>query len=214
MDQPTLLAITEQSVGRHLEKTVSARDRYTFLEVRRDFTTWIKSRIRQWGFREGRDYAVFDSPVLVNQTGRGGDRRSKDYALTLDMAKHLAMMERNQRGFEAREYFLECERQYRILAEQAAAAHTPPSRSPEEVSSLLHLYGSLIKAHKANGLNQFQAVKSARHVLLRKYQFEINEFLILDADFLVRVGKESNERPTQDLRFWYPDESDDPETKH
>lgn len=62
-----------------------------------EFTVWIKDRIEQYGFVDGRDY-VIGSPVSGNQSaGRGGDRRSVDYHLTIDMAKELSMVERNGR---------------------------------------------------------------------------------------------------------------------
>jgi len=73
--------------------------------VGKDFSTWIKHRIDAFEFAEGSDF-VF-SPVLG--TGNRG-RPAKDYHLTLDMAKELSMVERNAKGKEARQYFIECER--------------------------------------------------------------------------------------------------------
>lgn len=84
----------------------NARDLHTFLGVRRDFSTWIKERIAEYGFTEGEDY----SPVLGNRSdGRSGKPRT-DYHLTLDMAKELAMIENNDQGRQARRYFIQCER--------------------------------------------------------------------------------------------------------
>ncbi|ACK79879.1 conserved hypothetical protein [Acidithiobacillus ferrooxidans ATCC 23270] len=225
------LVITEKAVGRRSEKTVNARDLHAFLEVGRDFTNWIKNRIKQWGFVEGKDYIRLEglispilaskgrkenvcSPVLASK-GRGGHNVT-EYALTLDMAKHLSMIERSRRGHEAREYFIECERRYRGLREQTAPVPPDTTRTPEELASLLHLYAASVKAHKANGLNQFQAVLGARRVLLKQYQFDINHHLILnDVEYLARVGMVSNEREKQDRRFWFPDEIDDgPNTTH
>jgi len=80
------------------------------MEVGKDFSTWITDRIKQGGFVPGVDFEIFDSPISGNQSGRGGDRRSKDYALSLDMAKHLAMMERTPKGKEARRCFIGCGR--------------------------------------------------------------------------------------------------------
>ena len=95
----------------------NARDLHTFLGVRRDFSTWIKERIAEYGFTEGEDY----SPVLGNRSdGRSGKPRT-DYHLTLDMAKELAMIENNEQGRRARRYFIQCER----AALQAAPAVAP-----------------------------------------------------------------------------------------
>ena len=114
-------------------QTVNARELHETLGIGRDFSTWIKSRIDQYGFAENNDYVVFtnsgekafDSPELVNQkSGRGGDRRSIDYHVSLDMAKELAMVENNDQGRAARRYFIECER--RMKAQAPALAGSPP----------------------------------------------------------------------------------------
>lgn len=205
------LVITEKAVGHRSEKTVNARELHAFLEVGRDFTTWIKDRIKQWGFLEGKDYICLEglrSPVLGNAKSRA--QKTKEYAMTLDMAKHLSMIERTARGREAREYFIECERRYRALRDRTVPVPPDTHRTPEELVSLLHLYAASVKAHKANGLNHFQSVLGARRVLLDQYQFDINHHLIFnDAEYLARIGMVSNERPKQDRRFWFPDEIDD-----
>jgi hypothetical protein len=59
---------------------------------------------------------------VANQTGRGGDRRSADYFLSLDMAKELAIVERTERGRQARRYFIDCEQQLRQLQRAEFAA--------------------------------------------------------------------------------------------
>lgn len=87
---------------------VNARDLHKFLKVGRDFSTWIKNRIEQYIFIENQDF------ILIHQNGgikkRGGDRRSVDYHLTLDMAKELSMVENNEEGRKVRRYFIRCEK--------------------------------------------------------------------------------------------------------
>lgn len=113
-----LIELKPAAIGGKTIQTVNARELHAFLEVGKDYTTWIKDRIQQYGFLDEVDYTVFDSPNLGNQTGRGGDRRSKEYHLSLSMAKELAMVERNDKGREARRYFIECER--KLLDEKTA----------------------------------------------------------------------------------------------
>jgi len=75
-----------------------ARDLHRALEVGKDFSTWIKDRIEEYGFIEGQDFVKFGSPKLGNQSGmksvRGGDRRSIDYHVSFDMAKELGILRR------------------------------------------------------------------------------------------------------------------------
>lgn len=72
------------------------------MEVRRDFSTWIKGRITKFGFVEGEDYVISRSPNLVSgerdEKGRFIGTNLTDYHLTLDMAKELAMVENNPKG--------------------------------------------------------------------------------------------------------------------
>ena len=98
-------------------QTVSARDLHGFLEVGKDFSNWIKDRIRGFGFQEGQDFvsvAGLSSPNLASSKSR--PQATTEYFLTLDMAKELAMVERNDRGRQARRYFIACERQLRTGA--------------------------------------------------------------------------------------------------
>lgn len=105
-------AITEAELGGTLVNTANARDLHASLEVGRVFAAWIKGRIAEYGFVQGVDYEVF------SETGKNplGGRAAKEYALTLDMAKELAMVENNERGRQVRRYFLQCEKMARAKA--------------------------------------------------------------------------------------------------
>jgi phage anti-repressor protein len=116
----TLIPVFTTEIGSVPTQAVGARELHGFLAVGRDFSNWIKDRINEYEFIEDVDY------VLIRQnggtkTGRGGDRRSIDYHLSLDMAKELGMVEKNEQGRLIRRYFIDCER----AALQAASA---PSR--------------------------------------------------------------------------------------
>jgi phage anti-repressor protein len=71
---------------------IDAKTLHKELKVGKDFTTWIKGRISKYEFVENEDYKL-DLPNLANQKSHGGDRKTKYYSLTLDMAKELSMVE-------------------------------------------------------------------------------------------------------------------------
>lgn len=85
---------------------VNARDLHTMLEVKADFSHWIKRRINQCKFEENFDYIVF---VKKDENLKGG-RPTTEYILSVDMVKHLGMMERNDKGHEIRKYYIEQEK--------------------------------------------------------------------------------------------------------
>lgn len=88
------------------KQTVNARELHAFLENRDHFSTWIKDRISQYGFVENQDFVIASGN---SEAIRGGHNRL-DYFLSLDMAKELSMVERNAKGKQARQYFIDCEK--------------------------------------------------------------------------------------------------------
>ncbi|CDO46372.1 antA/AntB antirepressor family protein [Bartonella henselae] len=107
----TLIEIKEQVIGQDIVQTVNARDLHAFLEAKRDFSNWIKDRISKYNFIEGQDFIKTQdlrSPNLANAKSRAV--MAINYYLTLDRAKELSMLENNQKGREARLYFIECEK--------------------------------------------------------------------------------------------------------
>ncbi|WJM84480.1 antA/AntB antirepressor family protein [Dickeya chrysanthemi] len=128
-----LIPVISGRIGERETNIVSAKSLHIALGVGRDFSTWIKSRIEEYGFIDNVDFLTFDSPIPVNQytengqparqrkTSRGGDRRSKDYVLSLNMAKELAMVERNEQGRAVRRYFIQCEEALHRSAPEVAA---------------------------------------------------------------------------------------------
>lgn len=88
---------------------VSARELHEFLGVGRDFTTWIKGRIIKYDFNENIDFTVINLAHQNGGTSWGGTNKS-DYAMTIDMAKELSMVENNAKGRQARKYFIQVEK--------------------------------------------------------------------------------------------------------
>ena len=101
-----LFTLVNRPVAGQTQQTVNARELHAFLENRDHFSTWIKDRISQYGFVENQDFVIASGN---SEAIRGGHNRL-DYFLSLDMAKELSMVERNAKGKQARQYFIDCEK--------------------------------------------------------------------------------------------------------
>lgn len=81
---------------------VMGRDLHAFLEVSERYTQWF-SRMEEYGFTAGQDF--------IRETGKStGGRPCQDHIISLDMAKEISMIQRTDKGKQARQYFIECER--------------------------------------------------------------------------------------------------------
>jgi phage anti-repressor protein len=124
-----LIKITTDEQGLSV---VSARELHSFLENGKRFADWIKNRIEKYGLVENRDYVIFSLVgEKINKRGRPGS----EYALTLDTAKELAMVEGNAKGKQARQYFIQAEKALRQLT-QSTSPPTLPTPEQESIEAL------------------------------------------------------------------------------
>lgn len=96
------------------ERLVNARELHEKLQSKQEFANWIKNRIKKYEFIENEDFIWFDRFIKAD---RYGNKTLKEYYLTIDMAKELAMVENNQMGRKIRRYFIEVEKRYRTIVE-------------------------------------------------------------------------------------------------
>ncbi|EKB9329233.1 antA/AntB antirepressor family protein [Escherichia coli] len=106
-----LIPVFNGTISNETTLLVNARDLHTFLDVGKRFASWIVERIAEYGFVENQDLMIISQ--VREKIGRG--RPAKDYHLTLDTAKELAMVERNEKGRQIRRYFIECEKKLRSM---------------------------------------------------------------------------------------------------
>ena len=89
---------------------ISARAVYDFVfegkEKKTPFSMWISRAVNKYDFKEGEDFQTF----LLKSSG---GRNPIDYAVTIDMAKELAMVAPTKNGKKARRYFIKCEKEYK-----------------------------------------------------------------------------------------------------
>ena len=103
-----LIKVTKGEINGEKCFTVNARDLWKCLESKQKFADWIKNRIAKYEFIEGVDYLLHNFTKQVPS----GKKHLTEYALTLDMAKELGMIENNDQGRRVRLYFLEIEKKY------------------------------------------------------------------------------------------------------
>ena len=103
-----LIKITTNEEG---EKLVSAKELHRFLESKQDFSTWIKGRIEKYDFKENIDFSTFHN--FVEREDSNLKSKTTEYAITVQMAKELAMVENNEKGKEARRYFIKVEENFK-----------------------------------------------------------------------------------------------------
>lgn len=103
-----LIPVFESTINEESVQTVNARELHAFLEVKSKFADWIVNRISDFGFAQDVDFTV-----ILNSENNLGGRPSKEYHVSLDMAKELSMVERNAKGKEARQYFIGIEKAYK-----------------------------------------------------------------------------------------------------
>ncbi|EOF7243535.1 antA/AntB antirepressor family protein [Campylobacter jejuni] len=99
----------DKTIGAEIN-SANAREIFQFLNSEQEYANWIKNRISHYNFIENQDYII----ELVYTKGRP----RKEYYITLDMAKELCMVENNEKGRQARRYFIECEKRLKNLEQE------------------------------------------------------------------------------------------------
>ena len=95
-----LIKITTNSKG---EQLVSARELHTYLGLSERFSKWFE-RMTTYGFEKDVDYTPYQ---MVHPSN---NQKIEDFALLMDTAKELSMLQRTEKGKEARQYFIACEK--------------------------------------------------------------------------------------------------------
>lgn len=115
MTNSNLIPVFNGSIQNTQIQLCNARELHSFVESKQDYSNWIRNRINDYGFIQDEDYIIV--------TERTSGRPRKEYHITLDMGKELAMVERNEKGRQIRKYFILCERKAKE-AEKLALQNT------------------------------------------------------------------------------------------
>ncbi|MFU2024669.1 antA/AntB antirepressor family protein [Bordetella avium] len=191
----SLITINQANLNGAPVQTVNARDLHAFLEIGKDFSTWIKDRIAQYEFLENQDYVIaqeLSSPKSGSSMAR--TQRTTEYHLTLDMAKELSMVERNDKGKQARQYFIECERQL-----NTTLGNTLPLRTPSPVRATVEAakaFAPLFRTARLLGCDKNAAAISANQAIMN----------LSGVNLLQQLGQSHLKAENQESLYYTPTE--------
>ena len=207
-----LIKIESKEIGNESVQTVNARELHAFLQSKQDFSTWIKNRIEQYGFVENQDFILLHKKM--EQVS--GAKHLIEYHITLDMAKELAMVERNDKGKQARQYFITCEKQ---LHEQKQAVNTSLSEQLKIVqigllNRVLDEFGDKISPQAREtlllvGSEKFLGISTGYRPPVAQQTYsasEIGERLGISGNKVGRLAKAHNLK-TEEYGLWVLDQS-------
>lgn len=113
-----LIPVAPGVIGKQSTSIVNAKALHAALGVGRVFSSWFNSRVARYEFVAGRDFGQL-TPERVDIIGAG--RPEVNYAISVEMAKELAMVENNEQGRAVRRYFIQCEEELQRQAPEKAA---------------------------------------------------------------------------------------------
>ena len=118
---------------------VSARELHEFLEVETEYRHWFP-RMCEYGFTQGVDFNPFKNDRVRFEGNRTVTRTIDDAAITIDMAKEICMLQRTEKGKQARQYFLQLERDWnspeKVMARAIAIAQKTIEKQDRQIRQL------------------------------------------------------------------------------
>lgn len=143
------------------ETLVNLRDLHSFLQVKSEFNKWVKRRIKQYEFEDGRDYR---SSKVANVDQGAVNTWSIEYSATISMAKQLTMVENNARGKQARQYFIAVEEQFK--KERQDVPRLSATQILIESAKLLDAHESRLSALESKMQSQERVAEEAKQNLM------------------------------------------------
>lgn len=133
-------ALLKIEVNQNQEQVISGRLLHQFLEIGTEYTKWFE-RMCEYGFTENIDFNSVKIDEVRKEGNRTVKRQLNNHILKLNMAKELCMLARNERGKEARQYFIKCEESWNspemIMSRALAIANKNLLMKDEQILKLM-----------------------------------------------------------------------------
>ena len=187
------------------QQLVSGRELHEFLEIKTPYTQWFE-RMCEYGFVENTDY------ILVSQKSESsnitGIKVVQDHLMTLNMAKEISMLQRNEKGKQARQYFIKCEEAWNSPEMILARANQIQSHMIEDYTKKIEVLENKVKEDKPKVIFADAVATSQSSILIgdlaklikqngvdtgQKRLFE----WMRENEFLIKQKGESYNMPTQ-----------------
>ena len=153
------------------KQLVSARELHDFLGIGVHFSTWMK-RMCEYGFEEDIDFSI-----LKSGNPNGGIAKIDDYIITIDMAKEISMIQRTEKGKQARLYFIECEKKLKTQV---------PQLTEEQKLALLVFEGGFSAVEASKKMVELQTKPLLETIETQKPKVEyVDKFMNGDGLFLI-----------------------------
>ena len=187
------------------QQLVSGRELHEFLEIKTPYTQWFE-RMCEYGFVENTDFI----PVSQKSESGGisGVKVVQDHLMTLNMAKEISMLQRNEKGKLARQYFIKCEEAWNSPEMILARANQIQSHMIEDYTKKIELLENKVKEDKPKVIFADAVATSQSSILIgdlaklikqngvdtgQKRLFE----WMRENEFLIKQKGESYNMPTQ-----------------
>lgn len=157
-----IVKVSETVIDGEKINSIDARELWVFLESGQKFGDWIKNRVEKYSFIEGTDFISFHNSMKADNTYIN----TKEYTISIDMAKELSMVERNDKGKQARKYFIQCEKNLKLGNKPSAKMPT----ATEELEACVKMAGIF-------GLKGNQALLSANTAVRNLHGIDCMETL-------------------------------------
>lgn len=155
----TMNEITLNVNEQNEKQTVSARELYKGLEITDRFNRWFESLLK-YGFIENEDFCRVKTSTQQNQYG--GEKEIDDFAISLDMAKEICMLQRSEKGKQYRQYLIKLEQAWNTPEMVMKRALQIANRQVEEMKEKLFaqepkvlVYDNLVDRNKLMNFRDF-----------------------------------------------------------